>query len=210
MWIRVPWIKVEEELKFALSLRGYEKLLATATAFADFHQVNHYFETTDRALRKAKAGLRVRIENGRQATLTLKCAVASTAAGAKTGWHRRQEWESRLPLRAAQALTTGRRRLASVSSPVMKALARHLPAIEKDRLHPIGCLQTWRRPIRIGRYAGELDRWQVGDRVFYELEIETHNRRGAEKAVRSLFKQLKIPVRPRASTKLSTFFRLSR
>ncbi len=201
---------MEEELKFALSRSGYEKLLGTATGARDVHQVNSYFETSDRALRKAQAGLRVRIENGKKATITLKCAVATTEAGAKEGWHRRQEWESKLPFATAQALLAKRRRLSNLASPVMRALARHLSTIHPDRLHPIGSLQTWRRPIKVGRYAGELDRWQVGSHTFYELEIETRNRRGAEKAVRLLFKQLGIAVRPRATTKLSTFFRLTR
>lgn len=200
---------MEKELKFALTQSQYRKLKSLCTKRV-FEQTNVYFETPTRRLKREGAGLRVRIENSKRATLTLKMATAQTAKGTKRGWHSRQEWEAALPLSLALALTANRKRLTEVRSPVLTILGKMLPGVEVESLTVLGKLETARRPLRIGRYLGELDQWKVAGQTFYELEVEASDLAAAEKAVRDLFAAHKIPVRTRSQTKLATLFRLTK
>ncbi len=201
----MPKANLEAELKFGLSRTEFGKLLNVSKRRSKKKQLNTYFDTSDLGLKRRGAGLRVRIEDGKRAFLTLKCAVKNTEARAKRGRHERREWECRLPVGQARRLVTRRLELGTLSTPVH----RHLDDLLKGaaaRVRIVGTVRTERTLIRIGRFTGELDAWRVGSQKFYELEVETAALGAAEKAVRTRFSELGIQVRPRAGTKLAAVF----
>ncbi|PRO64844.1 CYTH domain-containing protein [Alkalicoccus urumqiensis] len=63
--------EIEIEFKQLLTRAAYDRLLEQFTGVQPFHQVNHYFETDDMALRRKHAALRIR-EKGSTWELTLK------------------------------------------------------------------------------------------------------------------------------------------
>ncbi len=198
---------LEQELKYALTQKQYGKLLQFALGEPK-HQINVYFDDTRRSLKKAGAGLRIRIQKPDHAFLTLKHSPKGTPAKARAGWHERLEWEVRLPLPVARAVCRGRRAICSLRQGPIQALRKLLPSLDIQTVQPLGNLETWRSPIQIGRFRGDLDQWKVSDNLFYELEVETSQRQTADKAVRKLFSELGIAVKMRRTTKLQTFFKL--
>lgn len=201
---------MEKELKYALSRRSYEKLALLCDPSRGKTQANTYFDDAHFSLRRKKAGLRIRIENGKRAFFTLKASISRTEAGAKEGWHERQEWENPLALSAALGVVAGKRKLSSLRSPLLKTLNKNFPDIPLASLKRLGTLETWRMPLAVDRFSGELDCWKVHGRTFYELEIETSSRTQCEAAVKKLFKDLHIPFKPRSTTKLAALFRFRR
>ena len=79
---------MERELKFGLTAREFALLRERARGRTR-RQTNTYFDDAKHSLRKAGAGLRIRIEDGARAFLTFKCAVSGTERDARKGWHRR-------------------------------------------------------------------------------------------------------------------------
>lgn len=195
----------EKELKYGLSKRDFEKLFAASKRRKTKTQINTYFDTSDQALRKIGAGLRVRIEDDKRAYLTLKCATPQTAASVKRGRHLRREWECRLELREAKRLRARKMRMGALKSPVHRRIEALIPGVA-ERVRVIGTVITRRSPIRLGPFHAELDAWRVGKRKFYELELETTALAQAEKTLREHFRSLGIRAKPRASTKLAAVF----
>ncbi len=197
---------MENELKFGLLPEHFHKLRRRAKG-PGRKQINAYFEAPGNTLKKRGIGLRIRLEDGKRAFLTVK---APSGEKHKRGWHQRQEWESALPVSKAKALMAGRLEWASLKAAPISALRKIFPGLDFKSLRPLGQLKTDRFDLRIGAWLCELDRWSVGSHRFYELELETDHLAVAEKEVRRYLRELSIPVRPRSTTKLAILFKLQK
>lgn len=197
---------METELKLTLTAAEFQKLLRQARKPRLRVQRNTYFDDSKLTLRRHGAGLRVRIENGNQAFLTFK-----QGGGARSGWHQRGEWETKIPLKLARKL--GRVKSAwraKACGPVSRAIARALPDWDLGTARRLGQLRTRRHEFRLGRLVCELDQWSVARKTFYELEVEARNRRAVEKQLRAHFQALGVRYRPGSRTKLAVFFSKAR
>lgn len=193
---------METEFKFALTKQEYALLKKLTDPRREKRQSNTYFDDEKMTLLKNKAGLRLRLENGR-AYLTLKQDSASTARKTGSGLHSRFEWETRLASKGASLLL-------KPSNEVTRVVAKRFGTETLGNLRPIGTLKTWRRPLPLGPYLAELDRWTVGKRIFYELELETNRPAQARQFLKVAFRQLGIQLRPRRTTKLATLIKLTK
>jgi uncharacterized protein YjbK len=197
---------IEKELKLGLTRKGYETLFELADQKKSKVQENTYFDNPKHALRKGGAGLRIRIENGTKAIITLKCDLKKTRLEAKQGVHSRAEWEARIPVATAQALIQGTRNWTSLRKSHQAQMRAIFPEIEFHSLCKLGTLYTLRSPLRLGRYQGELDYWTAHGKTFYELEVECANPQTARLQIQKQLRKWGVASKSRSFTKLAVLF----
>jgi uncharacterized protein YjbK len=204
---------VEKELKYALTAKGYARLVAAMAGPGSrtVVQQNVYFDDAGFRLRRRRFGLRIRIVDGRRAQIALKFPAMNARAAA------------RLPV-GARAIIHGRRGIESLGAAPIRKLRELLgahPPRAKERLlkggnrpartlelAPIGQLRTQRTTVPwISGLELEIDRCEARGRVFYELEVETARAAATDRAIRKLFARLELPYRPLKRSKLARLFR---
>jgi uncharacterized protein YjbK len=219
---------VEKELKYALTAKGYARLVAAMAGPGSrtVVQQNVYFDDAGFRLRRRRFGLRIRIVDGRRAQIALKFPAMNARAAARlpVGYKVRNEVEQPLPLATARAIIHGRRGIESLGAAPIRKLRELLgahPPRAKERLlkggnrpartlelAPIGQLRTQRTTVPwISGLELEIDRCEARGRVFYELEVETARAAATDRAIRKLFARLELPYRPLKRSKLARLFR---
>jgi uncharacterized protein YjbK len=183
-------------------------------------QVNHFFDTAARDLRRMRATLRLREADGRF-VLTAKGPAAGPSAAALQV---KAEEEAEVPEGRAHAVLDGAQDplelLASHIPPARSRLvARMVARVGDAPLVRVGSFENERRrlgPLVFGTDEGtvhlvlELDRTTFpGERVDLEVEaeVEESQARRAELALRALFARAGLPWTP-ATSKAQRFFEL--
>jgi uncharacterized protein YjbK len=193
----------EVEIKLDLGNQGnYRRLLDNLHGTKRLRkQENHFFDTDDWSLSKAGWALRVRKANSR-ATLTLKGPHAQS--GALTV---RPEIETDIPFEVYQAVIARGILWDELPRRIRDPLDYLLPGprlekklsfitdrwiVDLESCHPVLTL--------------EVDKTGYADGTFdYELEVELEDTSGYEaamKALKKIFKEIGIPVKPLGKSKL--------
>ena len=194
----------EIEWKLALSRREYERLLrALGPGRGAEVSRNRYWETTDRWLRRSGAGLRLRTCRGKRPVLTFKFALAETSSTLRSGLHRRGEHECFLSAKTAAALRAGRRTPNELKNCVGRRAAE---ALRGRPLVVLGDLELHRFRRPWNGLLLEVDRFLVGTTTRYEVEVECSDPTTAKRQLRTFFRDLRIPWRPRTKTKVSYLY----
>ena len=200
---------VETELKYSLSKEEYLKLKKYLKIFFIHkkQQTNFYFDTPQLNLKKNKIGLRIRIEDSHQATLTMKLPakkIKSSMAGLKV----RIEIETPVKMTTATTLIKNKKNISSLKNKAIKKLSQTVTKPDLDALICLGSLKNERIVFQhpeIGIL--ELDRSHFFGTTFYELEIETDKPRKIHPQITHLFRELKIVYCPGQQSKLERFLR---
>jgi len=195
----------ERELKLALT-EAQARRLETRLGPPDrvTRQRNHYFDTPDGALRRARCGLRLRGEDDRRYLLTLKGPSRTVA-----GLVERFEAERELTRAEADALLAGGVDLTQTRLALPPELAAHGGGM---RCAQLGALENERRSWRLPASALvlEIDRTHHADGTLdCELELEFDAQAGPDAAalawVRRLLVDASVPWRPQTRGKLQRF-----
>src|SRR5688572_26493878 len=208
------------EREFKLRIPDAERVRALLARCGDVprssaRQVNHFFDTDERALRAAHMALRLRAEDGRFALALKGPQLAGAGALAE-----REELEREVEPRAAAAVLAGERcPLATLAALAPGTLVREAQArIGNAVLRRLGSFENER--LRLGPLAFppgsagpallfELDETRFPDgSVERELELELPPGAGAaaiEHGLRALFASLGLPFES-APSKAARFF----
>jgi uncharacterized protein YjbK len=154
---------MESELKLELDAAVYEALLALGDSGRTVEQINTFYDTPGRDLRRAGWALRLRRE-GEHACLTAKGGAVRQA----DGYFVRPELEAAVGPEAAAGLARGFR-LSRAPHDVVAALVE---ACGDVAVGPFCAFVNYRTRIEHGRWSFELDRTLIGGLVLYELEME--------------------------------------
>lgn len=198
----------EMELKYILSRPEYKTLLAETAGLAQVeeHLVNAYFDTPSLTLKANKFGLRIRLIDGKQAILCLKFP-AKAPRGSPKGFKVRTEIEDFIPVHKALEVMFGKEKISQFNNAPMRKLREMVPADLVDYLEPLGQLETVRKKIEwINGHVLELDESLLFGKRFYELEVETNDPHGCDKAISKWFKRLGIGYSPGKKSKQARFF----
>ncbi len=189
---------MERELKLVLDAAGYLRLASTLPAYEDeLCLANHYFDTSDRALRRRGALLRVR-ESEEGCLAGLKQAV-SVQGGTFQAVERElplTEWDWARVLRAGD--------LGILEHPVI----RDGFELARSAVLPYqGTLRVQRKIFRLSpATALELDLscFEDGSQD-WELEVETERPEGVRPFVEELLERRGIPTQEQTRTKYERF-----
>src|SRR3989338_55541 len=191
---------VESELKYGLSQLEYTRLLRTHRQRGRKIQkhTNYYFDGDRLSLHRRRIGLRIRLETGSQAVVTLKHPKAMGVTNELISKPLpflavRMEFESKISRRIARQVIVGKRSLLSVECLAIEELKRIYGARKLPRIHALGSMETRRVVLPSSKsFRLELDQsWLFGE-TFYELEVETHRPAAADRWVRHLFSRYKV------------------
>lgn len=201
---------LEKELKYLLTKKDYDTLVRACRkkVVGLVTQTNFYFDDSSLSLRSKRVGLRVRIENNKHCTLTVK--EPSNLRSKKVPKLKiRKEWESRLSLQAAKKLISGKVPIHSLKSKPIQILKTHLSWEQLIHISPLGSLKTTRTFVLADKSTLlEIDKFKMFKKKFYELEVETNHPSHTDKVVRTLFKKHGISYRPITKSKLGRFLDL--
>lgn len=163
---------LEIECKLELDESTYEKIKTFFSGVLSEPrlQKNTFFDTEDKALLKTRWVCRLRVEADRS-SLTVK-----GKGSVKGAVHARPEYEAEIPADTGSDLLSGFR-LSEVDSLPTRTL---LDALGDLRLEPYMGFENERIEIRFGAYVLELDKTNINDSIFYELEAETDSIRISE------------------------------
>jgi len=199
---------VEQELKYKLKQKDYRRLrdyLKPRMLRIERH-TNYYFDTSHLELREDGIGLRIRMLDRTKAILTLKYKKKTTEVF--EGYRSRFEFETQIPLKNAKDIIAGKKAIGSLNSDPIKRLKKLVIGDTVDHLELLGSLKNQRILFRFGKHHTlELDRSNMFDKTFYELEIETEHPKETDKAVRRLLKAQEIEIKPGNRSKLGQFVR---
>ena len=201
---------IESELKYALSHDEYRRLLAHFPRVKPQVQTNYYFDNPNGwPIRRSGGGLRIRLTEGRRATVTWKGPALKRPKGPRS-LKVRTELEAEIPLATARKVIGGKRALTSLPIPPARAVAALVPLEALDGVVCLGSLANQRSTVRYQRLLLEIDKTRCFQGTTYELEVETSAPVEAARLVRGLFRILKIRYRPRETSKLAFFLRAYR
>jgi len=192
-----PGASREIEIKLELTEEVYRRILREAGGRkrGAETQENAFFDTQDLRLKRDGWALRLRREAGRH-LMTLK----GLPRDKESGVYDREEHEAEVPAEKAAALYGGFS-AAEVDLPPARKLRELYGAIRLRRRFGFVNRRTY---IAFGDWVLELDKTEIADRSFYELEMEVaeadSERAAAE--LRRWFGQNGWPYRPSASSKL--------
>lgn len=201
---------LEKELKYLLKRQEYEKLIRVSRKriLTKIKQTNIYFDDSSLRLRKNKIGLRVRLENGKDCTLTLK-EPSKLKSKKVPSLKVRHEWESRLPLSLAKELINGKVFIGSVNKKPISILRKRIPIKQLSKIRALGAIQTVRTLVQADKDTVlEIDKYTIFQKRFYELEVETQTPEKTDRLVRHLFSKHGISCRPITKSKLGRFLDL--
>ncbi|MEM7233376.1 MAG: CYTH domain-containing protein [Planctomycetota bacterium] len=187
----------ERELKYALeSYEDYRKLTEAMAPETGRIQHNHYFDTKELTLAKARAILRLRVDSGR-VILTLKVGQESQEV---EGYFDSLELEEEVTVEALDlARDDGATLLALDAEPIRELTKRFGASLS---LIPIAEMRNERRVVQ-DEYQLEIDRVNYSDGgESYEVEIETPDAMGAKDFIETKFQELSISAKPESKTKL--------
>jgi uncharacterized protein YjbK len=199
-------------LKYFLTRRDYDRLLKACRPHIDkkIHHTNYYFDNDRLKLRKRRFGLRIRLLDKRKAVLTLKFPAKGRAGRSSVKSLKiRHEFEEPIRMQAAKAIIKGKRQVTELKILPIKVLKKAFPRNHLDFIYPLGAVETVRTIAKLPKSIEiELDRFQMFGKRFYELEVETEKPKSADKAVRNLLRENKIPYHPITKSKLGRFLEL--
>lgn len=210
MKVRSSTPPLEKELKYFLSREDYNKLLRVSKkrVIKTVRQTNYYFDDETLFLRKHKIGLRLRIEDGRHGTVTLKEPSRQTSTKIPK-LKIRHEWEAKIPLTIAKEICKEKRAITSLSHKPIKILKTRLSKDSFNDISLLGSVKTVRTFVSAdSKVVLEVDKFKMFRKRFYELEVETQKPETADRVVRELFKKHKIKCRPITKSKLGRFIDL--
>ncbi|MEY8462030.1 CYTH domain-containing protein [Streptococcus merionis] len=157
--------QIEIEYKTLLSREEFDQLTAKFSDIPVVSQTNHYFDTADFALRKAKLSLRIRTLSNR-AELTLK--IPQTVGNI--------EHNLDLTLEDAKRMISTNRLEENKVTHLLQQDGFHLDNIQK-----VGDLTTHRREARLPIGLMALDENHYSGIVDYELELEVTDSKQGQK-----------------------------
>lgn len=199
---------IERELKYRLKRKEFLRL---HRALRDrlqgrVRQSNYYFDAPDLSLRKLRLGLRVRIEDGSRASLTVKGPSAAPRKRQPVAFKARWEHEVRIPLSLARRLIRSPERLLALRlDPIRKLLAQVDPGVLSG-VTALGRLTNTRSFFQYAKgIVIELDRFEMFGQRHYELEVETPDPIEVDRCMRRLLKENGIAFRPCRTSKLARF-----
>ena len=201
---------LEKELKYFLDKEGYSALIRATRSkvVGTVRQTNIYFDDSTLRLRKQKIGLRIRIQDGNKATLTLK-EPSGIRSKKVPKLKVRHEWESPIPLKTARNLIKRKTAIHALSHTPIKMLKKRFSKEELKRIGPLGSVKTIRTfALAQKGVLLEIDKFKMFNKKFYELEVETQSPEIADKVIKGLLKDLHIPYRPITKSKLGRFLDL--
>jgi len=171
------------------------------------HHTNYYFDCKRLKLRKRKFGLRIRLVNKRKAVLTLKFPAKGHHSSMKS-LKVRHEFEEPIRMQSAQAIILGKKKVIELKAQPIKVLKKAFPRNHLELIYPLGAVKTVRTIAKLPKVKIELDSFQMFGKKFYELEVETEKPKSADKAIRNLLRENKIPYHPITKSKLRRFLEM--
>ncbi|MBI4403281.1 MAG: CYTH domain-containing protein [Deltaproteobacteria bacterium] len=195
---------MEKEFKYRINKTQYQKLLLLSDQST--HQLdNYFFDTPTLSLHRHKLGLRLRITDNTQATITLKYPAASPEPGIR-GYKVREEIECGLSLNIARTIIKKTISIIDLRSNPLLTLKAKLPQKELTDIRLLGSIQTTRTVITPAKnLTVELDRTRIFHKTFYEVEVETTTPRRTAKALVAFLKAQNIQAYPFERSKLDRF-----
>jgi uncharacterized protein YjbK len=192
-----------------LSKRNYSRLvkLLKPQILKNLQLVNYYFDDPELSLRKGKFGLRIRLVDGKQFFFTLKYPAKTTGQEKlPRALKIRHEHEVRIPTRTAKLLLKGDLQVMDLDVQPIRILRRHFPKGSLEKVRYLGMIHTKRTVVPLkSKLELEIDSFGLFGKRFYELEVETSQPKKADKMIRVLFKEYKIPYLPLSRSKLGRF-----
>jgi uncharacterized protein YjbK len=198
---------IEKELKYQLTKSQYDSLIKASQQFKSktTKQINYYFDDSLLRLRKRKLGLRIRLEDHKKSTLTLK-EPAKQKQSKLTKLKVRYEWESPLSLTTAKSVIALKKPITSLNKKPIRVLKQHFAKKDLTGITLLGSIKTTRTLVYLSRdLVLEIDKYKMFDQRFYELEVESHFPEKADQGVRAFFKKHRIPCKPISQSKLGRF-----
>lgn len=200
---------LERELKWALTAAEYGRLLELLTsAHGAPHllvQENRFYDSADRRLRAIRMNIRIRRENQH---FILTCKHKSATTQAADGLSSHHEWEDALPA----SLVAG---MAQPDAAWSEALPLPEPvraALAGQSLQALGGFHNQRQEWQVTRDGVDevlcLDCTSFGERLDYELEIETSDPVASATYWRERFGQWRLPVVVQSLTKFARYLAL--
>lgn len=201
---------IERELKYSLKRREYLRLYRALKLQYQLHrkvrQSNYYFDDPKLSLRKQRLGLRVRIEDGSRASLTVKGPSQMTRRRQPVAFKARWEYEVSIPLALARQLIRRPSTIGELKLVPIRKLLRHIDSKVLERVQALGRLTNTRAFFRFGKgHLLELDRFEMFDQRHYELELETPRPTEADRRIRHLLHEYGVTFRPSRTSKLGRF-----
>jgi inorganic triphosphatase YgiF len=168
--------RLEIEIKYEIDELTYDKILShfAGSHTAPKHQKNVFFDTKENELLVSSWVLRLRQEDERS-FLTVKGNASVSGL-----IHTRTEFEEEIPSDLAQKLITGFS-LSDCELLPCKKLIEYAGALF---VTPFLSFENSRIEIAWEGCTIELDRFEIGDRVFFELEVEAASDKIKELEVR--------------------------
>jgi uncharacterized protein YjbK len=121
----------------------------------------------------------------------------------------RHEFEEAIRMQSAKAIIKGKKKVIELKAQPIKVLKKAFPRNHLDLVYPLGAVETVRTIAKLPKSIEiELDTFKMFGKRFYELEVETEKPKSADKAVRNLFRENKIPYHPITKSKLGRFLDL--
>ncbi len=199
---------IEIELKYSLTKAEYSLLKdhLTSRPHTTKTQTNYYFDSLQLSLRNKKTSLRIRTSGSKTAIVCLKFPT-SQKKHSLTSLKINYEYEENISLPIAKQIIKGHSSISLLDVIPLSILNKKFSPNTTKRLLCLGSLKTKRTTYR--RQHGhlfELDESQYLGKVFYELEVETHNPEKADLLIKNLFKEKGISYRPDKISKNGKFF----
>ena len=195
---------LEKEFKLSVTQAQLARLRKVGVRGRTLRQTNFYFDVKPSLpFAKHGIGIRIRVENGKY-ILTVKFP-----ARGRKGMHVKEEHEMSLSARTAKSFLAGRKSLSDCSAKPIRVLRKKAKALPLDELVCLGGIRNVRTQRQVGELKLELDAFTIFGKKYYEAECETEHSTRDEKALKQLWRELKIPYRPGKISKLARFLRAS-
>ncbi len=199
--------QLESELKYELTPSGYRRLLALARPYIQKRKrfTNFYFDDASLSLKDRGVGVRLRLDGGSSAILTVKTPPPQRSRGPRALFVR-QEFESTIALSRCKPHLVGHRAITSLDSPPLRKLKRLFPEVSELDIKRLGTMKMQRAAAAFPEgFTIEIDRYEVFGKTFHEVELETEDAKRADRWIRSLLRKNKITFRPTRISKLARF-----
>jgi uncharacterized protein YjbK len=195
--------QIEQELKWAIDQAGHARLLAALPRSlgpgTHLIQRNRFYDTADRALRRAGMNVRLRHENDR-----LVLTVKRRLAGDGPGLGRHEEWEHDLhTMRLADIPESG-----AVDAAWWAALPLPEPArtaLADAPIIALGGFANERHEFHRGDEVVCLDATTFSDRIDHELEVETPDAAASTAWWRATLTELAVPWERQPMSKFARY-----
>ena len=206
---------LEKELKYELSKENYLKLIRSLKKNPPQRSkpelahtlklTNYYFDDSDLRLRKRKFALRIRIVDKKLVYFTLKYP-AKMPRRVPRALKVRVEHEVRIPMKVALNLLKKNKKITDVNAIPVRILQRNFSKDSLSNVHPLGRIETKRTVVPLTKtFELEIDHFQMFGNHFYEVEVETHQPKKIDKAIKELFETYDIPYLPLTRSKFGRF-----